>query len=300
MISVQVAQEVEVAVARLCVAPMADVSAEVGGRLTAIAPVLVAQSVASKATGFNHHSSRTLVTADTHLRANVARHAGFESGVDISTCSPSELRALQRNRSACRASGGTPLQDNQMKDHVEFNVWELLQGSCVPAGCSRYGASVQVDSVSPVVWEGTSRCVAALEKRASCAVVVAAAKQTCWLPKVLDWVIADSRLVSIVRLGYDDYDGQARVLRPDERMDDWSAGHWRPLSTVGRLRLPVRFTATQDFLSGDEPPLQVTAGMSGTLFKFDKDDDLVVKWDKHRGKHFVFLDDAKWLKIGDG
>ena len=116
--------------------------------------------------------------------------------------------------------------------------------------------------------------------------------------EVDDWVIANSGLASIVRFGFDQYEGQTRVLRPDESMDDFRAGRWLPASALSRLTYPAPFTVTRSFLSGNSPPFQLNDGMTGQLRKFDKDGDLVVTIDGHPGRHCVFVPDATNLEFG--
>ena len=65
------------------------------------------------------------------------------------------------------------------------------------------------------------------------------------------------------------------------------------------MRLPARFTVAHDFQSGNDPPLTISAGMSGTFYKYDKDGGVAIRLDAHLGRHFVLLDDVKWIVIGD-
>jgi len=70
----------------------------IADRLTALSPALLAQKLNAKECGKNVHSSRLVADPVTHLRANVAKHAGFQSDVDICSLSPRSLRSLQRSR----------------------------------------------------------------------------------------------------------------------------------------------------------------------------------------------------------
>ena len=52
-------------------------------------------------------------------------------------------------------------------------------------------------------------------------------------PEVLEvdhWVIYASKLASVVRFGYGSYEGQVRILSPDENCSNWTAGRWVPLA----------------------------------------------------------------------
>ena len=118
--------------------------------------------------------------------------------------------------------------------------------------------------------------------------------------EVNEWIIVNRQLASIVRFGYGQYEGQARVLRPDERMGDWTAGCWQPLSMISRLSFPARFTVRSTFLSVNEPPIQIQQGASGYLRKFDMEDDLIVTIDGRAGRHFIFLSDATRLDMEAG
>ena len=114
-----------------------------------------------------------------------------------------------------------------------------------------------------------------------------------------DWIVVDCRLASVVRFGYDKYAGQVRIVWPNERVDDWAAGQWRPRSSISPIVYPFRFAATRDFLSADEAPINIVCGMRGSLCTFDKDGDLVITLDDIPGTHYVFLADAVWLSIGE-
>jgi len=70
----------------------------IADRLLALAPALHAQKVHARQVGCNVHSSRGIVDPCIHLRANVARHAGFDRDDDVRELSASDLRRLQRHR----------------------------------------------------------------------------------------------------------------------------------------------------------------------------------------------------------
>ena len=112
-----------------------------------------------------------------------------------------------------------------------------------------------------------------------------------------DWVIANGKLVSIVRFGYDQYAGQVRVIGPDERTDERTAGRWLPLTTISRLQFPARFTVQSNFLSAKEKTIDIILGMTGFLCAFDNDADPIVTFDDCDGRHAIFLIDATRLKM---
>ena len=57
--------------------------------------------------------------------------------------------------------------------------------------------------------------------------------------EVDDWILVNGKLASVVRVGFGHYEGQIRVLRPNEPLEKWSAGEWRPLTQVSILKRPV-------------------------------------------------------------
>jgi hypothetical protein len=72
-----------------------EVQAEVQARLDAVAPALLAQILASDASGVNNRSSAGLVPADVHVRASVAKH-NFVCGKAFGDLSVAEVRNEQR------------------------------------------------------------------------------------------------------------------------------------------------------------------------------------------------------------
>ena len=112
-----------------------------------------------------------------------------------------------------------------------------------------------------------------------------------------DWVISNRRLVSIMRFGYGAYDGQVRVAHPDESLDAWSSGTWRSIAVISPLEFPRRFRATSSFQSADKIPVDISPGMEGTLWSFDRDGDLVVSFNDDAEKKYVFMSDATKLEF---
>ena len=70
----------------------------VGSRLDALRPVLAAQTLEGLTTGLPQHGPPDYVSTSLRLRANAARHVGFEGGRTLSEISNREIRALQRGR----------------------------------------------------------------------------------------------------------------------------------------------------------------------------------------------------------
>jgi len=109
------------------------------------------------------------------------------------------------------------------------------------------------------------------------------------------WVIVGDRLASVIRIGYGSYAKEIRVLWPNERMGDWSAGSWVPMENVSRVKFPARFRTRCTLQTVSDPPIDLQSGMTGCLHRFDKDGDLVISLDALLGLHGVFLDEAKHL-----
>ena len=73
-----------------------DTDALVDDRLAALRPVIEAQTMAGLATGTPQHRPPASVPTTTRLRANAARHIGFELDCHLSDLSTQEIRAMQR------------------------------------------------------------------------------------------------------------------------------------------------------------------------------------------------------------
>jgi hypothetical protein len=73
-----------------------EIEALVGSRLEALRPVLRAQTLAGLASGQPQHRPPEAVSPAVRLRANAARHLGFELGVPLCSLSDAELRRAQR------------------------------------------------------------------------------------------------------------------------------------------------------------------------------------------------------------
>eukprot|EP00746_Dinoflagellata_sp_MGD_P011296 gnl/MRDRNA2_/MRDRNA2_123632_c0_seq1.p1 gnl/MRDRNA2_/MRDRNA2_123632_c0~~gnl/MRDRNA2_/MRDRNA2_123632_c0_seq1.p1 ORF type:complete len:330 (-),score=74.12 gnl/MRDRNA2_/MRDRNA2_123632_c0_seq1:85-1011(-) len=69
---------------------------DVQQRMQAIIPALAAQSKAARSSGVNVHSARGLITPEQNLRANAAKHVGFETEKPFAQMTNQELRRRQR------------------------------------------------------------------------------------------------------------------------------------------------------------------------------------------------------------
>jgi hypothetical protein len=108
-----------------------DVEALVGSRLEALRPVLRAQTVAGLVSGQPQHRPPEAVWPAMRLRANAARHLGFELSVPLSSLSDADLRRAQRN---CRtqavlddadaAGGGLEMKVQSSEERLEAKPLE--------------------------------------------------------------------------------------------------------------------------------------------------------------------------------
>ena len=89
------------------------VDASIVDRLRAIEPTLQAQKLAASSTGRDCHSARRLVADVDHLRANVARHAGFNSDKKVTDYSHKELKQIQRGGKRVRGARLAKVSDNE-------------------------------------------------------------------------------------------------------------------------------------------------------------------------------------------
>ncbi len=91
---------------------------DVESRLAAVRPILEARARASRNKRMNVHSAKGLVDHLVSLRCNVAKHAGFQSGINVNDRTPKQFRFLQRGQSldvssACdKCQEGDNLGDN--------------------------------------------------------------------------------------------------------------------------------------------------------------------------------------------
>jgi hypothetical protein len=100
----------------------------------------------------------------------------------------------------------------------------------------------------------------------------------------------------IIRVGFASYADQVRVRYLYENHKDWTNGKWVACDACQAVRAPMRLQVTSAFQSANEQPELLRAGSIGTLIRFDKDGDLIVKFQGLPKDQFVFMEDAKHLK----
>ena len=104
-------------------------------------------------------------------------------------------------------------------------------------------------------------------------------------------MIDNWKLVSVVRIGYGDYAGQARVLRPVESTNEFAARRWTRIADLAPISFPMEFViVAAEIATASDPPILIVKGATVSLTGFDKDGDLKVlisgRW------HAIFLEDA--------
>ena len=148
--------------------PLAEaVGHSVDARLAALRPVLIAQATEGLATGVNHHSPAGLASPESIVRANVARHSGFDNPKLVSEMSKGDLRRCQRGSRKQRKQHEEQQQEEQQHekqhppstdeprgdldmlvgvwrsdDHEKITVFRSEMGVCAGFGTTFYELSL--------------------------------------------------------------------------------------------------------------------------------------------------------------
>jgi len=184
---------------------------------------------------------------------------------------------------------------------TEFAPFELLDGMCSPRPFFVAGGTLLSSCASPCRPDGVSLVDRAIGKRSELDKLINSVKHEIRDEEakpefVIDgYVVIDSRIARTVRIGYGMYSNEIRVAALEEDVTDWTAGRWVCVRRCLPLLLPARFSTSCCFLSACKLPMDIPAGMKGSVVAFDDDGDLVVLLNGLPPERYVFKEDAKLL-----